>query len=406
MNDQQTQPEPQPEQQASPGRAIAPIEKIQRHFMKEAVMAKIASHCQTDIAGVERIVRGLLNAVRRSQDSELVNCTPASFVNCIYDTHALGLSIDRREHCYLIRYNKEATVQPGYKGYLFRLEKSLNGFFHKEFIWWEEEEFTYWDENGQAKYTYKPKKAARSDYEKAIGVAIYISYWINGEKVSIIEAIDKAELAKIRRSAKSDKVWSQWLGEQYQKAVIKRACKERFSSLTADLDEKDNEHHSLDNLEDDKPKSAAQRFQEKMSGEKYNPFPGEQAEPIDASFSVVPEESVAPMAQEAATEAHPYDGVPEWRGDLWKVEVDGIVSLGQFQLTAAYGRAVAEVAKLKTRIERDNFVYANKPFMAALYDNNRKIHDALLAMADQGEDTPVEQPTPTQGDDNDRRHDQ
>lgn len=385
MNEQLSAQEELKETQPQ-NRAIAPIEQIQRHFMKDNVMAKIASHCQTDIPGVERIVRGIINAVRRSQDGELANCSPASFVNCIYDAHALGLALDRREHCYLVRYKNEATIQPGYKGYLFRLEKNLNGFFHKEFIWWEDEEFTYWDENGQAKYTYKPKKAARSDYEKAIGVAIYISYWINGEKVSIIEAIDKAELAKIRRSAKSDKVWSQWLGEQYQKAVIKRACKERFSSLTADLDEKDNEHHSLDIEEGDRPKTAAQRFQEKMSGDKYNPFPGEQVQPIDVPFHEVTEGVPATNMQNempGEKERGP-EMAPDWNGDLWRMEGSETVLIGNFQVQAAYGRIVTEVAKLETREERELLLNINSKFVDKLYYTNRKIHDALIELRDKG----------------------
>lgn len=392
MEQQQAAPPPQ--------EYVQPIVALQRHFMRDSIMEKIAKHCGTNSDGVERIVRGIVNAVRRSQDDRLVTCTPQSFVNCVYDAHALSLPIDKRDLCYLVRYGNEATIQPSYKGYLFRLEKNLEGFFHKEFIWWEDEEFTYWDESGVAKYIYKPKKAARSDYKNAIGVAFYASWWVRGEKLSAIETIDHKELMSIKSKAKSSKVWDQWLGEQMQKAVIRRFCKDRFSSLTADLDERDNEHFSIVPGEgNERPQTAAERFQQKMSEEKYNPFPGEGPEPVDAEFTDM-SHTMADPVHESAEDVHIqpesvpepeneavghdlYDGCEEWNEMLY---LDGKRVHRTFaNINAAYGYFVTVVSKRKSRESRWALLMENRTLMASLCRHHRGIHDSLVEMANAGE---------------------
>lgn len=234
-------------QGAQQAQAVAPLRQIELFFAQENVMARIAQHLECGQAQVYRIVRGLLQAVRTSQDDRLVTCRPESFLNCIYDAYALKLEVDARQHCYLVRYADEATLAPGYLGYLHRLETTLDGFDHRTLLIWDGDIFEKWFENDLAFYKYKPgTKQARSDYGALKEAHFYMSYYIHGEKRSHIESIDRVELDRIRSKAKSPKVWSEWMGEQVKKACIRRACKTRFKSLVADLAARDNEDYDMD----------------------------------------------------------------------------------------------------------------------------------------------------------------
>lgn len=234
-------PEPQAGQNA-----VVPIQRIQTFFAKPETQELIAGHCGIPTgARTQRIIHGLMNAIRTSQDEKLVTCTPQSFLNCIYDAHALGLEIDARQHCYLVRYANEATLSPGYKGYLHKLERSLDGFFHRTILVWPGDHFKKWAENSQEFFEYKPQKSARSDYGLAQEVHCYISYYIHGEKYSYIESMTKEEITLIRSKAKTQKVWNEWMGEQVKKVVLRRACKARFASVVDDLIARDNEEYDL-----------------------------------------------------------------------------------------------------------------------------------------------------------------
>lgn len=425
MNDTQQQTTTQTQEQQPqatvhmasppPARQMTPIQVIQTHFLKENVMQKIAQHCEIEVSGVERIVRDLVNAIRSSQDEELQYCTPASFVNCIYDAHALGMRIDARRHCYLVRYKNEATLAPSYKGYVNRLKQSLEGFDIQTFIWFEEGEFSDSSKDGVASYEYKPKpkNRTRSDYVNALGCAVYISYWEHGEKKAVVEVIGKEEIAKIKSKAKTAKVWSEWFGEQMKKATVRRACKLRFSLITDDLDALDNEHYDLEGGAPAEPRAkASDRFNEKMGSDKYNPFPGDGpiieatateakpegdgAEPANNEpvSQEKPQESAenAPAPTTKHTSSEPkhttspeevvlFADVPEWNGNL--------ILLGEGKqhktINSAYGALVSIMTKQKGIEARKALVEENPTLLASLYRHQRKIYDSLIELVQKGQ---------------------
>lgn len=340
-----------------------PLVVIQRHFMKKSVMEKLAKHCGTDVDGVESIVRDMVNVIRQApeeQRDKLLQCDPASFVNCICTASRLGMRIDARQHCYLVPYGREATIAPGYKGYVNRLRASLEGFDIQTFIWFEEGEFTDTSTDGVASYSYTPaaKNRVRDDYRNAVGCACYITYWIMGEKRSVVEVIGAREIGTIRSKAKTQKVWNEWLGEQMKKAVVRRACKMRFATITDDLDAVDNEHYDLD--KEVEHESRADRFKQKFS--EYNPFPGEEGIVIDGDATEVKQ----PEAQ-------------KWDHTLL---IAGATVEKEFNSEAqAYNHLVEELSRVADVKEREALINENAVFVEALKSIDKgKMYKSLQEM--------------------------
>jgi len=64
-----------------------------------------------------------------------------------------------------------------------------------------------------------------------------------------IELLSVNDLEHIRKTAKTDYIWKEWLSEMYLKTIIKRACKRHFKDAVETLDKMDNENYELPDAE-------------------------------------------------------------------------------------------------------------------------------------------------------------
>ena len=106
------------------------------------------------------------------------------------------------------------------------------------------DEFEFSKENGKVNYFHKMNSAFEN--KDVIG-----GYCIIKNKLGdFIELLGKYELEKIRKTAKTDYIWSQWTNEMYLKTIVKRACKRHFKDAVVELEEEDNKNYDLENVLD------------------------------------------------------------------------------------------------------------------------------------------------------------
>lgn len=69
---------------------------------------------------------------------------------------------------------------------------------------------------------------------------------IRNTRGDFLTTLNKADIAKHRAVAKTDKIWSSWFKEMVLKTVIKKATKYHFDDIYEGMNEKDNESIDLD----------------------------------------------------------------------------------------------------------------------------------------------------------------
>lgn len=67
---------------------------------------------------------------------------------------------------------------------------------------------------------------------------------IKNERGEFLTTLNKEELEKHRRVAKTDSIWSAWFKEMVLKTVIKKACKYHFDDIFEGINEMDNESYA------------------------------------------------------------------------------------------------------------------------------------------------------------------
>lgn len=70
---------------------------------------------------------------------------------------------------------------------------------------------------------------------------------IKNKRGEFLTTLNKEELEKHRKTAKTDYIWKQWYAEMCLKTIMKKACKLHFGDVFTAIEEQDNESYSLDN---------------------------------------------------------------------------------------------------------------------------------------------------------------
>lgn len=203
--------------------------------------------------GSEAFVASVLNEIRKSVgDSykDLSVCTPTSIMNCIIDAARMRISIDGKQHGHIIKRGTTATLQIGYRAYLERLQGSLPGFMPIVEVVYQGDDVEVAQSGTRAHLIHKPANpfGQRTD-ANIIGAYAYISWISGGERVSVITTMDRPTINKIMNAAQTKSIWNAWFSEKAKVAVLRRACKMHFASLTHDLDAANNDDFDLDNGE-------------------------------------------------------------------------------------------------------------------------------------------------------------
>lgn len=69
---------------------------------------------------------------------------------------------------------------------------------------------------------------------------------IKNKRGEFLTLLSREDLDKHRKVAKTDYIWKSWFKEMALKTVIKKACKQHFADIYADIEANDNENYDLE----------------------------------------------------------------------------------------------------------------------------------------------------------------
>lgn len=178
---------------------------------------------------------------------DLTKCSPSSIVAAIKQACDLKLTVDGRQHCHLIRYGTEASLQIGYRGFVYAVKRAYPDANIDVQLVYKGDDFKLVKEGDVTTYSLARNNpfAAQSDI---IGGFCYISYTLGSRLVSFCETMSIQEINKIKGCAKQDFIWKQWFEEKAKVAILKRACKIHFSGINENLEQLadfDNQEYDL-----------------------------------------------------------------------------------------------------------------------------------------------------------------
>ena len=188
---------------------------------------------------------------------DLSVCTPLSILTAVKQAVDLGLEIDSRQHCHLIKYGNNAQLQVGYRGFIYAIKRAYPDANIVVNLVKEGDIFSIKKDGDIEEYTHTYKDPFAGQ-DKIIGGYCYISFTLGNRKVSKVEAVSKEEINKIKGSAKQDFIWKAWFEEKAKVAIIRRGCKVIFAGLNNELIDnlvnKDNEDYDLNQEPKQEPK--------------------------------------------------------------------------------------------------------------------------------------------------------
>lgn len=198
----------------------------------------------------DKYILSVLTEVKKTigdDKKDLSVCTPDSIIACIKQACDLQLEIDGRQHCHLVKYGKTASLQIGYRGFIYAIKRFYPDVNIDVKLVYEGDNFLLKKEGDLTTYSLEignPFAVNRN----LVGGFCYISYTVGGRLVSFCETMSIVEINKIKSCAKQDFIWKQWFEEKAKVAIIKRACKIHFSGINqeiADVIEYDNKEYDL-----------------------------------------------------------------------------------------------------------------------------------------------------------------
>lgn len=208
----------------------------------------------------QKLVQDVSTAYYKNKD--LQKCKKSQILQSVVDCLNLGLTIDKREHAYLVPrpyYKKgmakikanilgySATLQIGWRGYIYKVSEKypdfnvdIIGFVRKE------DEFSTEVVNGIRNLNHKPKNIFDNSISNILGMYCTTSY----TKINrICEQTNFMSIEKINQtkemSTMKDYIWKTWPFEMMKKTIIRNSCKINFAGITKKLDDYDNRFYNL-----------------------------------------------------------------------------------------------------------------------------------------------------------------
>lgn len=172
------------------------------------------------IMSPEKLIR--LSVLAYGKNSKLAECSVPSIINSVMDAAKLGLEPNTPlGQCYLIPYKGECTLQIGYRGLITLAFRS--GFFvsAESRLVYEGDDFDlYYDP--EARLRHKPDLGGPQ--LKITHAYAYAKLKDGGMPLQIM---NRATLDKIRNksASRNSPAWTDWEGEMYRKAPLKRLLK-------------------------------------------------------------------------------------------------------------------------------------------------------------------------------------
>ena len=200
-----------------------------------------------------KYVISVLNEIKKTANDDkksLVNCTPDSIISAIKQACDLQLEIDGRQHCHLVKYGNNTTLQIGYRGFIYAIKRAYPDANIDCKLVYKGDVFTIRSEGDTTTFSLEVKDAFSRSQADVIGGYCHISYTVGGRLVSFCETTSLAEINKIKGKAKQDFIWKEWFEEKAKVAIIRRACKIHFSGIQQieQITEFDNKDYDLEKV--------------------------------------------------------------------------------------------------------------------------------------------------------------
>ena len=177
-------------------------------------------------------------------------CAPTSIESAIKQACDLQLEIDGRQHCHLIKYGLTATLQIGYRGFIYAIKRAyLDANIDCKLVY-KGDVFTIRSEGDATTFSLEVKDAFNRSQADVVGGYCHISYTVGNRLVSFCETMSLADINKIKEKAKQDFIWKEWFEEKAKVAIIRRACKIHFSGIQQieQITEFDNQNYDLEGV--------------------------------------------------------------------------------------------------------------------------------------------------------------
>ena len=178
-------------------------------------------------------------------DKDLSKCTPSSIFTAVKQAVDLGLEVDARQHCHLVKHGNSAMLRIGYRGYIHKIKEHYPDANFVVGLVRDGDTFSINKTDENDSFTHKEANPFDSSLNNIIGGYCYITYTLGGRKISRITTMSKSEIDKIKDVAKMKAIWNTWFEEKARVAIIRRACKLIFAGLTQKLDEFNNDEFDL-----------------------------------------------------------------------------------------------------------------------------------------------------------------
>ena len=231
---------------------ITPIKQIQ-NILQE----KLTPFITGDASKYINSVLLEINKSKSDPKKDLSNCSPISILQAVKQAVDLGLEIDSRQHCHLVKYGNSVQLQVGYRGFIYAIKRTYTDANIVVNLVKEGDTFTIKKGGDIEEYTHAIKDPFAGQ-DKIIGGYCYISFTLGNRKIAKIEAVSKEEINKIKGSAKQDFIWKAWFEEKAKVAIIRRGCKVIFAGLNNELLDnlinKDNQDYDLNQEVKQEPK--------------------------------------------------------------------------------------------------------------------------------------------------------
>lgn len=173
------------------------------------------------------------------KNPKLMECTPESLLECVIKAAECGFEIGGPDdHCYLIPYGKQAQLQAGWKGMVYRLVQAHAASHIFADVICENDEFRVIS-GTKRELIHVPAPTNRGKVIKAYAVAI-LPNGITDFEVLDADDLDAIEKAALRISnGKPSPAWQFFKKEMQKKSAIKRLGKRLQGDRRASPDELD-----------------------------------------------------------------------------------------------------------------------------------------------------------------------
>jgi len=207
-----------------------------------------------------KYIKSVLLEITKSKSDpkkDLSVCTPFSILTAVKQAIDLGLEIDSRQHCHLVKYGNNAQLQVGYRGFIYAIKRAYPDANIVVNLVKEGDTFTI-KKGGDIEEYQHIYGNPFAGQDKIIGGYCYISFTLGNRKIAKIETVSKEEINKIKGSAKQDFIWKTWFEEKAKVAIIRRGCKVIFAGLNNELLDnlinRDNQDYDLNQEVKQEPK--------------------------------------------------------------------------------------------------------------------------------------------------------